>query len=69
MRVMRINENSSAVALLAFLVAAYPLMIVASLLSWSWGVQFALAIFGVVVLIGVKLALVVRDRRRARPPR
>ena len=66
MKVMRLNEDSNAVALVAFLIFPYPLVFVASLLGWPRGVQLALACFSVVVLFGTKLVLVVRDRRRSR---
>ena len=69
MNVMRIDGDSSAVALVAFLLLPYPLIYAANLLAAPRGVQAALAFLGLFVLTGVKLALVVRDRRRRHPPR
>lgn len=64
MEVMKLNESTSAVALVAFLLVPYPLMYAASLLAWPRGVQIALAFLGVIVLTGTKLAMVVAERRR-----
>jgi hypothetical protein len=69
MEVMKLNESSSAVALVAFLLVPYPLMYAASLLACPRGVQVALAFLGLVVLSGTKLAMVVIGRRRSGPPR
>jgi hypothetical protein len=69
MDVMRIDGDSNAVALVAFLLVPYPLMYAASLLACPRGVQVALAFLGLIVLSGVKVAMVVAERRRSRRPR
>jgi hypothetical protein len=69
MKIMRLEGDSTAVALVAFLLVPYPLIYGANLLGWSRGVQVAFAFLGLIVLSGTKLAMIVagRRRRRSRP--
>jgi hypothetical protein len=73
MKAMRLDGDSSGIALLVFFVAAYPFMFAADVFAWPRGVQLACGLFGWTVLTGTKLALIVRERRRSggrrHPPR
>ncbi|MDO8186648.1 hypothetical protein Q5424_16050 [Conexibacter sp. JD483] len=68
MEVKKLDESSTAVALVAFLLVPYPLTFVANLLAWPRGVQIALVCSAAAVLIGTKLGMVVVGRHRSRRP-
>lgn len=58
------SARSSLAAILAMLGGVYPLMILAEAMAWPLAIRGALAVLALVVMIGVKLALMDFDEWR-----
>jgi hypothetical protein len=57
MEFMKSSRRATKISLLLTLGLVYPLMVLADSLDWPAGVQLALAILALVVLVGTKVAL------------